>query len=60
MKKGINKEYDVLRRELFELRYKLKLLEMGNEDKSDLEKEIKDRVSRMAKIEMDNIRKKER
>jgi len=60
MKKGINSEYDKLRNELFELRYKLKLLEMGNEDKSDVEKEIKNHVDRMTKIEMDNIRKKER
>lgn len=60
MKKGINSEYDKLRNELFELRSKLKLLEIGNEDKSDLEKEIKNRVDRMTKIEMDNIRKKER
>lgn len=60
MKKGINSEYDKLRNELFEFRYKLKLLEISNEDKSDIENKIKNHIDRMTKIEMDNIRKKER
>ena len=60
MKKGINSEYDKLRKELFEIKYKLELLKRSNVDKSDLENKVKYCVQRMTEIEVDYSRKKER
>lgn len=61
MKKGINEEYDKVKKELFELRVQINLLRNDNTKKELVEKLINDAnscYSKLSQIEREEIKKK--